>query len=116
MLLSARDRKIVDRSVDEIKVCSGDGLRAIALCGESVGPTYSPGKSPLELTVVVDRVSAELLRALSATGSRPWRRGIAPPLLFDTAYLESALDVFPLEFLDLSDRHEDEDAHEDEGH
>ena len=106
MALSDHDGKLVGRSVDAIKAGCGTRLQAVVLCGDAAGGGYRAGKSRLELAVVVDAVDDDTLHRLTRALPRTWRRRVAAPLLFDPLYIQSSLDVFPLEFLDLADRHE----------
>jgi hypothetical protein len=105
MKLGQHDQKLIDTVVRAIDVRCGTRLSAVVLCGDAAAPNYIPGKTRLELAVVVDAVSADVLRDTANLLGFRARRRVAPPLLFDAAYIRSALDVFPLEFLDLSDRH-----------
>lgn len=78
---------------------------ALVLYGEAAGSGYRPGHSPLSLIVVAKAVHPALLSALRRD-RRSWRgRRFPIPLLMDPAYIEASLDVFPLEFLDIMDRH-----------
>jgi hypothetical protein len=80
-------------------------LQAVCLCGEAAGESYRPLRSPLSLVVVLAAVTPQALRATAGCVARWRRQRLAVPLLFDQAYIGSARDVFPLEFLDLRDRH-----------
>ncbi len=105
MRLGGQDQQLIEGVIGVIVKRYGARLSAVALCGDSAGPTYQPGKTRLELAVVIDAIDADILAGLSQVRGFRARRRIAPLLLFDHAYIQSSLDVFPLEFLDLSDRH-----------
>lgn len=105
MDLDRSDARTVEKAVTALKRACGNRLLAVALTGEAAAAGYRPGKSPLSLAVVVDEVEPTILDAI-----RPAVRGrlahrVATPLVLDPLYLETAKDVFPLEFLDLSERH-----------
>ncbi len=105
MTLDPSDRKALDRMVTELQELHGDALLAVALTGDAVGPEYRPRKTPLATLVVLSEVSQEALRA-TRNEIRRWRkRNILTPVLMDPRYIQSSLDVFPIEFLDLADRH-----------
>jgi hypothetical protein len=106
MALDAHDRKLIDRTTEAIRIGCADRLGALLLCGEAASAAYRPRRSRLELAVVVDTVDQTMLALVSRVLPRDWRDRLATPLLLDQAYIQSALDVFPLEFLDLTDRHE----------
>lgn len=104
MHLASGDQAALEGLLDSIKsACTGRWI-SIVLCGEAASAAYRPGVSPLSLAVVVDRVDFSILEALRPVVARAGRR-LSTPLLFDPPYIASALDVFPLEFLDLVDRH-----------
>jgi hypothetical protein len=103
--LDAKDAAFVDQTLADLRSLYGAGLRAVALCGDAATREYVAGRSPLPLAVVLDAVSPAILR-VAAGHVKAWRRRrVGVPLLFDPPYLASARDVFPLEFLELSDRH-----------
>jgi hypothetical protein len=89
----------------ELHELLGGALVAVALTGEAAGPGYRPGRSPLELALVVDEVTADALRRLQPKLSGWARRRVVAPLLLDPRWLEGARDVFPIEFLELREHH-----------
>lgn len=75
------------------------------LAGEAAGPDYRPRASPLSVVVVLAELDVAALRRTRARISH-WRRlRIPAPLLMDQASIARSLDVFPLELLELRDRH-----------
>jgi len=105
MELDRRDARTVDEAVKALRRACEKRLLAVALTGEAASAGYRPGKSPLSLVVVVDDVEPAILDAIRTASRRPLGRSIATPLVLDPLYLETSKDVFPLEFLDLLDRH-----------
>jgi len=105
MDLDRRDGRTVDEAVKALKRACGSRLLAVALTGEAASAGYRPGKSPLSLAIVVDEVEPTILDAIRPAMTRRLARRIATPLVFDPLYLETSKDVFPLESLDLFDRH-----------
>jgi hypothetical protein len=71
------------------------------LTGEAAGRGYRPGRSPLDLAVLLDEVSADALRRLQPRLAGWARRRLSAPLLFDPRWLAEARDVFPIEFLEI---------------
>lgn len=105
MDLDRRDARTVDDAVTALGRACGQRLLAVVLTGEAASAGYRPGRSSLSLALVVDNVEAGILDAIRPL-VRTWRRTrIATPLVLDPLYLETSRDVFPLEFLDLLDRH-----------
>ena len=104
--LSARDRTTVDDAVARIVEASGSRLIAVALYGEAASPDYRAGRSPLSLIVLVRRSGPGDPCARSRpVAARLGRRRVPTPLVVDPDYLDRARDVFPLELLEIRDRH-----------
>lgn len=105
MELDRRDARTVEEAVTALGRACGERLLAVALTGEAASAGYRPGQTSLSLAVVVDNVESEILDAVRPLVRR-WRgTRVATPLVLDPLYLETSRDVFPLEFLDLLDRH-----------
>jgi hypothetical protein len=105
MDLHPKDERALTKAVEDLRQMHGDALLAVVLYGEASGPGYRPRKSPLALVVLLEQVSPEALRA-TRTRVGAWRRRRIPtPMLMDPLYIESSLDVFPLEFLEIGDQH-----------
>ena len=103
--LEARDRASLDRVRRELHELYGDTLRAVALTGEAAGAAYRPGRSPLELAVILDAVTPEALRLVRPRLGGWGRRRIATPLFLDARWLADSRDSFPIEFLELREHH-----------
>jgi hypothetical protein len=103
--LSGLDREKVDDAVTRIADVAGSGLISIALYGEAATPEYVAGHSPHSLVVLVRDVGAAALAALRPVAVALRRRGMPTPLVVDPEYLERARDVFPLEMLEIRERH-----------
>ena len=103
--LSAGDRAKVDDAVRQVVDACGTRLVGLALYGEAASAEYRAGRSPLALAALVGDVGADVLHDLRPVADRLRRRGVPTPLVIDSDYLEHARDVFPLELLELRDRH-----------
>jgi hypothetical protein len=103
--LDGKDATAVDATIADLRTAHASRLRAVVLCREAATQDYRPRRSPLELVVVLDAVTPAALRATAPYVAAWHRRRIGAPLLLDPPYIASARDVFPLEFLDLGDRH-----------
>ena len=103
--LDDKDRATLEQVRRDLHELYADALRSVVLTGEAAGPGYRPGRSPLELAVLLDQVTADALRRV-----RPWlarwaRKRVAAPLFFDLRWLADSRDVFPIEFLELRTHH-----------
>jgi predicted nucleotidyltransferase len=80
-------------------------LLAIFLYGSAAAGEHVPEHSDINVGVVLREVRPDLLRKASGR-VREWHRaGFATPLFMDSDFLRGALDVFPIEFLDMRERH-----------
>jgi hypothetical protein len=103
--LDARDRATLDLVRRDLHEAYGGALRALALTGEAAGAGYRPGRSHLELAVLLDEVSPDALRRVRPRLGGWARLRVPTPLLFDPVWLEQARDAFPIEFLALREHH-----------
>jgi len=91
--------------VERLHAAFGDGLQSVILYGSAAGGDYIPGRSNLNVLCVLREVGVAELEK-----SRPvaewWRKLRQPsPLLLAREELDRARDAFPIEFLDLIERH-----------
>ncbi len=105
MTLHAKDQAALDKTVEELRQIYRARLLAIALHGEATSLDYRPRKSQLSLAIVLSAVTADELAAMHPLIKSWRRRRIATPLVLDPRYIKTSVDVFPLEFVDLMDRH-----------
>lgn len=97
--------QILDGFVRDVQSLYGHDLLAVFLYGSAATGEHIRGRSDINVTVVLDRLSPALLRKASGR-LRSWsRQGLATPLFFDPKFLRDASDVFPIELLDMQQRH-----------
>jgi hypothetical protein len=87
----------------EVERIFGDDLVSLVLYGGHAAETPEPGGA-VSLLIVVRRLTREALTACRAIAHRYARRGIPAPPIFTETFLKESADVFPLEFLGLSER------------
>jgi len=97
--------EIFQEFTDDYKAALGKDLVSIVLYGSGADTHYQPGKSDLNFMVTVSEQGIEALdRAFGAV--KKWRkRGVAVPLFLTEEYLETSLDVYPIEYLGFQDRY-----------
>ena len=105
MTIEGRDKAALDATVVALRDACGESVRAIVLVGEAASSDYRPRRSPLSLVLVLDEITRASLARVRDGLKRRWRSRVGTPLVFDPLYIESSVDVFPLEFLDMADRH-----------
>jgi predicted nucleotidyltransferase len=97
--------EIFSEFADDYKAAFGAALETIVLYGSGARGQYKPGHSDLNFMVVLSPDGIDTLdRALPLI--QKWRkRNVAVPLMLTRNYIESALDTFPIEFLDMRQFH-----------
>lgn len=95
----------LDRFVRDVQDLYGGDLVAVFLYGSATTGEHVAGRSDINVGVVLSRLTPVLLRKASGH-LRAWaRQGFATPAFFDPQFLHDALDVFPIEFLDIQIHH-----------
>lgn len=83
----------------------GDNLNSIVVYGSAVAGEFDPRRSNINLIVVVEKLDLELLHRVQPVVKRGTRQGIVAPLFLTHEHMNTSSDVFPIEFLDMSDFH-----------
>ena len=96
---------ILDRFVAEVRGLFADDLLAVVLYGSGATGEHIPGRSDLNLLILLRAVTAAHLRRAHGHVARWHKAGIVAPLFLDPHYIETSSDVFPLEFLDMQAHH-----------
>ena len=86
---------------DKLTSVLGGNLKAISVYGSAAGPDFIPGKSDVNLVIVVEKLGGAVLTSLLETVKWGKKKRIVPPLLLTPDYIETSLDVFPIEFLEI---------------
>lgn len=106
MRLAPKDQDALARVVGDLREIHGSDLHAVILTGEATTPSYRPRRSPLTVVVLLSEVTTEALRR-TRKRVKAWRRWrVETPLLMDPHYVNTSLDVFPVEFLEIQNHHE----------
>ncbi len=87
------------------KIYAGN-LESVILYGSAVGTDFSKKFSDYNIIVILKDCSAGELAKSKALVRKWMRKGNPPPLFFDPMHVETSRDVFPLEFIDIRDRHQ----------
>ena len=83
----------------------GDNVCAILVYGSSAGINYNPGVSNINIAVIIKELDFSTLK--QSMGTIKWGRKhkMATPLFLTKEYILNALDVFPVEFSEIKERH-----------
>ncbi len=102
--LDERTEKQVAAFAAQLRERLGTRLVCLAVYGSAAGDDWVAGRSDVNVVVVVDDVTLEVLDALApAVAARP--RVLALPLVVDEEYLARSCDAFPMELADLARQH-----------
>ncbi len=91
--------------INDYKTIYGDDLISVILYGSAAGDDYNPGKSDLNFLIVLSEEIIDHLDKAIQTVSRWQKKNVAIPLFMTKAYIESSLDSYPLEFLNMRRRY-----------
>ncbi|MDD5344778.1 MAG: hypothetical protein PHW12_10220 [Smithella sp.] len=90
---------------EDYKKVFGKDLISLILYGSAAGGSYVKGKSDINLLIIVTpEVINKLENALDTV--KHWqKRNVAVPLIMTKAFMESSLDSYPIEFLNMKNNH-----------
>src|SRR6185436_4805581 len=95
----------LDELVAQLRKVYGDQLRSVVLYGSAAAGEHIPKRSDYNVLVIVDTLTADSLRAASAT-ARSWAEAGNPaPLTLTAAEWRGSVDIFPMEYADMIERH-----------
>jgi len=97
-------RKVLQPYLDKLIAKIGcENIVSIILYGSATGEDYIPGRSDINLLIVVKDIDFGHLRAIIPIVLKGIKRRIPPPLIVHPSYIERSVDVFPIEFLEIRD-------------
>ncbi len=94
-------KKIFPEIIDDYKGLFGHDLISIILYGSASGRDYRPGKSDINFMIVLSEDGIERLDKAFKVVERWQKRKVAIPLFLTKLYVESSLDVFPIEYMNF---------------
>ncbi len=97
--------EIFEEITDDYRGLYGADLISIILYGSAVGQDYRPGKSDINFMIVLSEKGIERLDKALKTVAKWRRRNVAIPLFLTEGYIQSSLDVFPIEYLNFQRNH-----------
>ncbi len=98
-------KEIFPEIIDDYKGLFGDDLISIILYGSAAGRDYRPGKSDINFMIVLSEEGIERLDQAFKMVETWQKRKVAIPLFLTELYVESSLDVFPIEYLNFQRNH-----------
>ncbi len=98
-------KEIFPEIIGDYKGLFGDDLISIILYGSAAGRDYRPGKSDINFMIVLSEEGIERLDQAFKMVETWQKRKVAIPLFLTELYVESSLDVFPIEYLNFQRNH-----------
>ena len=98
-------RAPLGRYAETLKELAGANALSLTLFGAVAAGAFNPRSHTARSVFVVGAVDLDVLRQLARQGPRLGKARIAAPLIMTPEYIEESLDTFPLEFLEIAQRH-----------
>ena len=98
-------RESVSRYVDLLVQLDGDNIRAITLYGAIAGKGFDRSRQTVQNVRVLESVNLWKLYHLADHGLSLGKARIASPLVMTPQYIQDSLDTFPLELIEIHQRH-----------
>ena len=96
-----KPEEIFAEITEDYKKIFGGDLISIILYGSGTGNEFQPGKSDLNFLIILSDETIDHLDRAIETVSRWRKKKVATPLFMTKSYIESSLDSYPLEFLNI---------------
>ena len=103
IVVSMRDA--VQEFAQALRDVLADRALALTLFGAVTTPGFRPGAHTAKSVLVVKDVELAALRRLADQGTKLGRLNFAAPLIMTPDYIRDSMDTFPLEFLEITQRH-----------
>ncbi len=103
--MDASTEKFLNQLREELKKDLGQNLQALILYGSLARGDFVPGRSDINLMLVLKVVDSAALFSVGRVFHKYRRHRFATPVVTDQGYLDSSVDVFPIEFEELKRHH-----------
>jgi predicted nucleotidyltransferase len=97
--------KLLKRYIQDVTNAYGNELEGIVLFGSAVRGEFMPGRSNLNVLLVMASYDLPVLKKYDGIHKRWSKEQIVVPLFLTAADLQSAASVFPLEYQDIQEGH-----------
>lgn len=95
----------VDELAQTLHDTFGDRVLAFTMFGAVTTPAFRADAHTAKSALVLKRIDLAALRQLADQGAKLGRLSLAAPLVMTPEYIRGSLDTFPLEFLEIMQRH-----------
>lgn len=103
--LPEETQKLLQAYAKDVKAAFGDRLEGLLIYGSAVRGEYLPGRSNLNLVLVVSNYDVATLKLYEPIHKRWSKEQVVIPLFLTDQELKSSSALFPLEFLDIQEHH-----------
>jgi len=103
--IPSNPKEIFPEITEEYKDIFGDDLVSIILYGSATGKDYRPGKSDINFMIVLSETGIGEIHKAVGTVEKWKKRRVATPLFLSKFYIETSMDVFPIEYLNFQGNH-----------
>jgi hypothetical protein len=94
--------KVLEPYAGKLLEADRANIISLAVYGSATGSNFLPGKSNVNLAVVVSTLMLEQLKLYQTLTKK---KQMVVPLFLTQEHVESSLDVFPMELLEIKDNH-----------
>ncbi|MEW5803571.1 MAG: hypothetical protein AB1847_15870 [bacterium] len=91
-------------SQDMIQIHQGN-LKSITIYGSAAGEDYIPGRSNINLILVFDHIPFSVLKSSLKLIASGRKKRVLAPLFLTKEHILSSCDTFPIEYLDIKEKH-----------
>ncbi len=98
-------QELLTKYVKETRTLLGSTLEGILLYGSAVRGEFLPGRSNLNLLLLLVSYDRETLKRYAKAQRRWSREQIVVPLMLTQADLQASATLFPLEYLEIQEQH-----------
>jgi hypothetical protein len=103
--LPEETQKLLQAYSKDVKGVFGDQLEGLILYGSAVRGEFMPGRSNLNLLLVVTGYDAAMLKHYEPVHKRWSKEGIIIPLFLTAQEIRTSSALFPLEYLEIQEHH-----------
>ncbi len=96
----------LERLASRLEHLLGEDLVSLVLYGSAARGDFVPGRSDVNLLLILAQASPATLRTIGPAIHQWVRSGQAPPLIFSEAGWRASTDVFPIEIEDMRQAHQ----------
>jgi predicted nucleotidyltransferase len=87
--------------LEEILSAYRERIHSIYITGSAITEDFHEDRSDVNSIIVLKKMDLKFLELLAPLGKKYAKRRVAAPLIMTPEYIESSLDVFPIEFLNF---------------